>query len=214
MNRSVFIVLLMLLQTASGAVPRLFQEKEFTSASFAEAVNHFIALGEQGAVEELDGLALDSGADFTNHGSGAWSVNERIGWMCRVLFEPRAGEPLRPPLFGALFIPEETMPSNSWPLYPVALSRSTYFVLSEGYMRGGRGENPKDYVEFCRQNGNFRKQAVAVPTRKQAIAAAAALRGSSAWKAIKWTDSGVNWSYDMDEPWSWKFIQNQAENIP
>lgn len=204
-----------MLHTVSAGVPRLFQAETFTAKSFAEAVNHFIALGQDAAVEELRGLTLDRDTDFALHGNGAWSVNERVGWVCRVLFEAKAKEPLRPPAFGALAaLPESTMPHKDWPLYPVVLSGSTYFVLSEGYSLAGRAEDPKAYIEYCRQTGVFRKDSVTVPTKAQALKDAAALRQSTAWKAIKWKDSGVGWSYTLSETGTWEFVQNQAETIP
>ncbi len=208
MTRSIIIALLLTLQVACAAVPRLFQERDFTTASFADAVNHFITLGEDASVRELRGLATDSITDFKR----GFSVNERIGWMCRVLFEAKT-ESLRPPRYGALSLPYHTMPDKSWPLYPVALSGSTYFVLSEGYSLGGRAEDPKAYIEYCHQTGVFRKKPITVPTKTQALADASALRQSAAWQAIKWKDSGENWSYTMDEEWTWKFIQKQAEDI-
>lgn len=207
-TRSIIIGFVLTLQVVCGGVPRLFQEKEFTAASFAEAANHFVALGEEAAVQELRGLATNSFTDFKS----GFSVNERIGWMCRVLFEAKA-DGLRAPRFGALHLPYQTMPDRSWPLYPVALSGSSYFVLSEGYRLAGRAEDPKVYLDYCRQAGGFRKKLITVPTKMQALADASALRRSAVWQAIKWKDSGENWSYMMDEEWTWKFIQKQAEDI-
>lgn len=200
------VVVLWTLQAACGAVPRLFQEKEFTSGSFAEAVNHFIAMGEDAAIKELQVLA--AGED-TNTKRG-FSLNERVGWMCRVLFEPKAAN-LRPPSFGALDLPYHSMPSESWPLYPVALSGSTYFVFSEGYSCGGLPEVSRAYIAYCRQAGVFRKKPIHVPSIILARLDADALRCSAAWKAIKWKDSGENWSYTMDELRAWEFIQKQAD---
>src|ERR1051326_7418577 len=102
---------------------RLFEKEEFNSASFADAANHFVAHGEDAAVEQLCGMLSDS-------------FSLRILFMCRVLFEPRS-ETLRPPAIGAFSLPRHTMPAKAWPLYPVALSGSSYFVLTEGYMCAG-----------------------------------------------------------------------------
>ena len=52
--------------------------------------------------------------------------------MCRVLFEPKGQDSLRQPMYGALDLPWNSMPLTKWPLYPVALSGSSYFVLSDG----------------------------------------------------------------------------------
>ena len=209
MKRSIALVWLMTLQFCGGATPELFQQRDFTAATFAEAINSFVRLGENAAVQELRGLALDDTKD-----RGEWSVNERIGWMCRVLFDPKDSLPIRQPLFGALSLPYHTMPLSSWPRYPVALSGSTYFVLSEGYELSGLPEDSRDYIEHCRIHGVFRKTSIAVPTRAQALLDAAALRKSKAWTDIKWTDKDESWSYPMAEACAWEFIQKQANGIP
>ena len=164
MKNSIVLVWLMTLQLSCGATPQLFRQRDFTAASFAEAANHFVTLGEDAAVQELRGLALDHSKDFAGH-RGEWNINERIGWMCRVLFDPKDKQPIRQPLFGGLSSPYHTMPLSRWPRYPVALSESTYFVLSQGYILDGFPEDPKDYIEHCRKNGVFRKSKVTVPTK-------------------------------------------------
>ena len=200
------------LQLCCAATPELFRQRAFTAASFAEAVNHFIDLGENAAVGELRGLAVDYIKDHHDH-RGEWSINERIGWMCRVLFESKTNGFIDPPRFGRLDLPVETMPDSSWPLYPVALSGSTYFVLSQGYFLAGAPQDPKDYIDECRKVGAFRKAKVSIPTRAQALKDAAALRQSKAWTSIKWKNSGPGWSYQLSEYGTWEFIEQQAEEI-
>jgi hypothetical protein len=193
--------------------PRLFQEHAFTAASLADAVNHFVGLGEDAAMRELQEIAQAEREDCYSRGGVYWSMKERVGWMCRILFESKDGRPLREPYFGALDLPYHSMPNTSWPLYPVALSGSTYFVLSEGYWLAGVAEDINAYIAYCRQTGAFRRTPVAVPTRAQAMMDAAVLRASPAWQAIKWTDSGQGWSYTLNEDGSWEFIHNQAAMI-
>lgn len=207
-----FLTFFFLIRICRSDPPPLFSEREFTCASFAEAVNHFISLGEDNAVKELRRLALRPGEDFiASHGE--FSVNERIGWVCRVLFQPNDGKPLRPPLYGGLNLPENSMPLKSWPLYPVAFSGGTYFVLSQGYMLLGVAEDPKDYIDYCRTTGHFRKTPIPVPTRMDALRDATALKESEPWRVIKWKDRGEEWNYSINEERVWSFIQNQAESI-
>jgi hypothetical protein len=196
--------------------PRLFRQKEVDAAMFAEAVNHFVYIGEDAAVRELVGLASSNTdlTDFKMSKGEVWSTNERIGWMCRVLFESKEGYPLRSPMFGGLMLPQRTMPLGNWPHYPVAKSGSSCFVLSEGYMLGGVAEPAEDYVLFCRQNGVFRTKRIAVPSKQTALRDAATLRNSAEWQAIKWTDSGQGFSYSMDEKSCFVFIYEQADRIP
>jgi hypothetical protein len=196
-----------------ASVPRLFRERSFTCATLAEAVNHFVVIREDSALTELDTLASGKISDFTQVDL-SFSVAERIGWMCRVLYDPKGQKPLRQPGFGGLFLPWRSMPLEKWPLYPVALSGATYFVLSEGYALDGVAEDPKHYIAYCRENGIFRKTPVRVPTRDQALKDATTLRQSEAWKSIKWQDSGPGFRYTMSEEWTCKFIRGQAESTP
>jgi hypothetical protein len=192
----------------AAEVPLLFRQRSFDAAHLAEAVNYFVALGEQQAVRELSDLA----PEFNSKREDV-SLSERVGWVCRILFLPKGRKPLREPGYGGHQLPYLTMPLSRWPLYPVAASGDSFFVLSEGYSLMGIAENPKKYLEYCRANGVFRKQAVVVPTRAQAEKDVLALRQSPAWKAIQWKDGGRGTTYTISEPWIWSFIQAQADAI-
>jgi prepilin-type N-terminal cleavage/methylation domain-containing protein len=196
--------------TSTTQVPILFRERPFNSAALANAVNHFVAIGEATAILELNTLASEE-FEFTHR---EFSIHERIGWVCRVLFVPRGREPLRQPLYGALRLPYDSMPLERWPLFPVAFSGTTYFVLSEGYELSGRAEPAEYYIAYCRENGTFRRTPVKVPTREQAMKDAAALRQSEAWKAIQWPGSSPEDNETERELQIGKFIQAQAESIP
>jgi hypothetical protein len=107
------------------------------------------------------------------------------------------------------------MHQEDWPLYPVALSGSSYFVIDAGIIIGA--SNPEDaasYLQYCRESGVFRTTQVPLPTRTQAVDDAAALRTSRAWKAIKWADKGPDFEYHYDESRAWEFVQKQAEGVP
>ncbi|MEJ0090226.1 MAG: hypothetical protein WDM80_10830 [Limisphaerales bacterium] len=105
------------------------------------------------------------------------------------------------------------MPAEKWPLYPLALSGSTYVVLNERYTRKSTPETLKHYMEYCKANGAFRKAPVPVPTREQALADTEQLRQSALWKNIKWVDNG-GIGFPWGEQRTWVFIQSQARNIP
>jgi hypothetical protein len=66
-------------------------------------------------------------------------------------------------------LPRITMPLTTWPIYPVAVSGTSYFVLSEGYLVAGEPEDPKEYLRYCRTNGKFRSERVPIPTRVDAL---------------------------------------------
>jgi hypothetical protein len=217
------ILLLLTLEQDNAAVPDFFREKQFTAASFAEAVNHFVGLGESNALSELRNLEND--ISLTNH----TDVPIKIGLICKVLFASETNSPLRPPEFGwlpklgSIGLPPvfptsrwETI-SNDWPLYPVARINLAYFVLSDSYAFEGFGgpESPESYIAFCEKHGVFRKTPVEVPTREEAQIEAQNLRQSRAWKSIKWKGSGEGYNfYSGGDNQAWSYIQQQADLIP
>jgi hypothetical protein len=181
-----------------ATAPELFRSPKVNCAMIADAVNHFVGLGKSAGMAELRGLASNSIGD--EYGS------ERVGYVCRVLFIPKGPEPLRPPLFGALGLPYESMPEKDWPLFPLASSGSSYFVLGFGRNLGGLPEGPLHYINYCEQTGTFRTSKVPVPTRAQALADAEALHNSHAWKAAKWRSA--------QQVETWGTVRRQAERTP
>ncbi len=216
-SRSISIIFSLLLfaiafSVGRAEIPRLFLQREFSAADLAQAVNFFVALGEENAVSELTKLAPNYDSRFGEF-NRSFNRTERVGWVCRILFVPKGKDPIRPPMYGGLMLPFETMPYTSWPLYPIAASGKTFFVLSEGYRLAGEPEEPTRYLAHCRAEGVFRKQPVPVPTQAEAQRDALTLRQSPVWKTIKWKDSGQGFSYTMSEELAWKFIQAQADTI-
>ena len=189
--------------------PVLFKQKQFDSIVLANAINYYVGLGEKQSLIELQALSVDD-FDFSN----GFDVNERIGWVCRALYETKNKKPLRPPAFGGLSLPRNSMPLQNWPLYPVAKTGSTYVVLSEGYSLAGHAEPVSSYLDYCKSNGTFLKQKISVPNRQAAITDVSNLRKSARWASIKWSDSGPGFSYTMSEQWIWDSIELQATSIP
>jgi hypothetical protein len=220
---------LIISRICQAEVPKLLTERAFNSASLAEAANHYIAIGEQATFNELEAFIADDSARTNNPLNRGYSVDERIAWIFRIVYVPKdpipmrvakTGAwipgviiPLRAPNFGWLQIPEASMPAENWPLYPLALSGSTFVVLKEIYTPKGVPETIGHYMEYCKDNGAFRKTPVVVPTREHAMKDTEQLRQSSAWKAIKWLDRGVI-SFPYGQEWTWSFIQKQARTIP
>jgi hypothetical protein len=202
----------MMLGIAHAEVPKLFTQKSFTSANLAEAVNRYVAIGEASAIKELQQLAAQDTDVNDNFLSKGFNVKERVGWVCRILYEPKGHSPLRAPRFGELALPEKSMPAEKWPLYPLALSGSMYVVLKEGYMPNGTPEEVAHYLKYCKNNGVFRKTPVEVPTREQAEADIAILRQSAEWQAIQWRNND-GFSYPMGEQLTWAFIKGQTKAI-
>lgn len=212
MTRLFILFFVMTLGTGRAEIPKLFRERAFTCVTLANAANYFIGLGEDAAVKELEQLSeIEAAEAEKNRGfdTRGFSINERIGWVCRILFEPKDGTYIRAPMFGKLDIPERYMPIAKWPLYPVVLSGSTYFVMAESYSADNlKPEDPKHYIEYCVENGNFRKTPVKIASKAQILKDADALRQSAPWQEIKWLDDG-GFSYPLGEQWTWAFIQKQ-----
>jgi hypothetical protein len=209
-------------------VPKLLTERVFTPATLAEAVNHYVALGEEATFKELKAFIAED-ATHTNYlFNRGYSVDERIGWIFRILYEPRMGASMivpktgvvipgrlitmRAPMFGILGLPEKSMPAEIWPLYPLALSGSTYIVLKERYTPKGVPETAEHYMAYCRNNGDFRKAPVPVPTREQALKDTQDFRQSAAWKSVKWFNE-KSISFPLGEEWTWAAIQHRSNAI-
>jgi hypothetical protein len=200
----------MMLGLAHAEVPKLFSQKNFTSANIAEAVNRYVAIGEASAVKELQQLAAQDISENDNFLSKGFSVKERVGWVCRILYEPKGHSPLRAPEFGELPLPEKSMPAEKWPLYPLALSGTTYVVLKQGYTADGTPEEVAHYLKYCRNNGVFRKTPVEVPTKEQAETDITNLRQSAEWQSIQWRNND-GFNYPMGEQLTWAFIKGQCK---
>lgn len=195
---------------SSESIPDLFMENAFTSATLAQAVNHYVTLGETKAVRELESLA-SANTLLDDYGSARqFSRSERIGWVCRILFISKGKVALRAPYFGALAIPRYL---RVCPLYPVVQSGSSYFVLSEGYTLSGLAEPAKDYIEYCEANGDFRADPVPVPTHAQAVQDALGLKQSPTWRSTKWSGERMRNEYDTDQESVWEFIQGQTMRL-
>ena len=186
-------------------IPKLFQQQSFNCDTLADAANHYVAIGEDATIRELSALPPDDykGID----------IDERVGWVCRILFQPKGKHFLREPMLGGLQLPYEFRRSPNWPLYPIAQSGSSYFVLSEGYMLAGFPEPREAYLNYCRTNGRYRTSTVPRPSKSQAESDATTLRQSKNWQVIRWT-SRLGYSYGSTENATFAYIKAQADSIP
>ncbi len=191
-------------EASEDPLPALLTSKKFDVFRLAEATNYFVELGEEKTVERFVELSKNSTVSGQPLG---FDINERIGWLCRILYVAN-DEPIRQPFFGGLSLPP--MPLEKWPLYPVAKSGNTYFVLSSGYSLGGRPEPVKSYIEHCQQQGTFRTEPIEVPPPMDATGNAESLKQSPRWQALVWKGESPGSSYFISEDWVWKKIAAQA----
>ena len=196
---------------APAHTPRLFHETGFGCQSFAMAVNYFVGLGKDKSVKELNRIAE---SDLRHEILGRTSINERIGWLCRVLFVPKGRKCIREPQFGAHHMAWMDDPNGDWPLLPMCQSGSSYFVISEGLSGGGLPETVKHFLEYCSEIANFRTVPIHVPSRAEAYQDAASLRKSPQWRAILWAPGlPVGMALRVENE-CWDFIRQQADMIP
>lgn len=195
---------------AEDGIPDLFVKKQFDCSALAKTANYFISLGQERAIEELKELEGDRSAAIER----GFHTNERIGWVCRILFQVGRDKPLRQPRFGGLSLPYLTMPLERWPHYPVVESEGVFFVLSEGYKLMGIAERASAYIDYCSSNGTFRATKVNIPTRAEAIAAFDALKATERWKVIKWKDERPGTKYTISEELVVRDVNAQATATP
>jgi len=193
--------------------PTLFTEKEFSATTLAHTVNHYIALGEMTAMRELEVLGRGEvlGRAQASKDEDGIAIDQRIGWICRILFLPKSGS-LWPPSDGCLF-PADRTNAVDWPLYPLAKSGTTFCVLSEMSACFGYRAPIAYYLTYCQENGVFRSCPVPLPTRSSAIADLKQLRQSKRWQEIQWDFASPGRSYSCNESWFWSFIIKQGESI-
>jgi hypothetical protein len=190
--------------------PQLFRQREFDAAMLAEAVNHFLKLGPVPGEKALKDLAAIASIRQTD----GLSLTERAAWICRVLYQPAARAPLRDIRSGGLSLPYLSMPLAKWPLYPLARSGDSLFVLAEGRHGTGIPESLTKYIAWCRSQGVWLDKPLPVPDRATAMRDAENLRAGAAWQAIRWKDRKQGNSYTMHEAATWSWIAAQAERIP
>ncbi len=192
-----------------GEVPQVITVREFNSATLSEASNYYIGFGEDRAIKELKALEQGLGESISQN----FDRNERIGWICRIIFKGEQGQPLRQPNYGGLSLPRFTMPLERWPLYPIAESDGVFFVLSQGYTLLGQAERASDYIDYCSTAGEFKKTLLEIPTREHAIEAFDSFKKAERWTMIKWQVERQCSKYTMYESWVLRGIEVQASSI-
>jgi len=214
MKNYIYILLLSLSSPLLLAVERspvLLSELRFNSNSLSKAVNHYISIGEMQTITELK-KATKQPLKLGSLALTKQERDERIGWLCRILFQAEEGKLLRPPKYGELSLPTLTMPAKLWPLYPIAETEGVYLILSDGFAPG-KYELASDYIDYCRTEGKFRTVKIKEPTNIEADKALNSLISSERWKAIKWVDKTKNRSYKMNINSCLNYLRMQTKNI-
>jgi len=141
--------------------------------------------------------------------------NRKVCHLCRLIFTPtNSGEFLRAPrLGGSSTMPYESLKPPNWPDMPFAIVNGVPYSMTFGYALQGMPERAESYLAYCQTNGNFRTKTFPKPTFLTASNALNQLFGSAAWKALKWKDQGLGWSYTFDEDYAKTGLRKQIENM-
>jgi hypothetical protein len=190
-----------------GVSSEVFVPHHPTCFELATTANRFIALGEEGTVAEL----TRRWNEVRNDSRVESSTREQIGWVCRLVFTAKPGATLRPPMFGGHDLPFDSFQGSDWPFFPLAESDGVFFLLAEGYVLSGLPEDPLDYLSYCRANGLFRHDKMAIPSEEKAAQALDRFLRSEEWKRIKWQNSGSGFHYDMSATPIIEFLRAQTK---
>jgi hypothetical protein len=196
--------LLIAFNTQATPIEILYKPSRLSSKDWAEVASYFIELGEEKAVTELK--------EKSSGKSGR--VNTRTGLICRVLFEPKGSKPLRQPNLGTLALPYLSMPLSKWPHYPLVKENGIWFLLEENYQRSGSEETARAYIDYCQQEGRFRTEKVAVPTKEETVDALKSLLSSKRWADIRWSDSRRGIDYTYDRQWTVDILKAHTRFLP
>ncbi|MBL8515821.1 MAG: hypothetical protein JNM76_02535 [Betaproteobacteria bacterium] len=171
-------------------------------AVIAHAVNGLVARGERDALQHLRATG-----DQARPRARIRTFEERRFWLLRLLYQPPAGTPLRPPRIGELLLPNAWKSLRAWPMFPLAESGKSWFVLAEGHVLIGKAESYEEYLAYCRAAGRFRSQLLPVPTPAEALADAEALEQAASWLA---SDQG---KIALGNDPFWRAVRAQAERV-
>ena len=146
-----------------------FSPERFKSETYIRLAIELQALGREKAELRLHEIARNG-----------YTLGRAI-ILSRMLFKWRPGEQFtRPSIGGALFMGGTDY--SDWPLEPIELIDGVPFVISRGYVIGGKPENDDEYVRYCETHADWSDLQYAVPTKQQEQAALAKLVRSQKWK--------------------------------
>src|ERR1017187_1962545 len=176
-----------------------------------ESANALVLAGRDSACAHLRQLAAKRWETIHQQEE----ANQNICLLSRLVFvasSPSAS--LRAPRLGALSgVPYESMSADAWPYLPFAITNEVPLSVTLGYNLGGFAERAVNYLTYCVSNGVFRTTPFPPPTPASASNALNQIFVSPAWKALKWKDSGLGWSYTLDEGYAKEMLWKQVENM-
>jgi len=183
---------------------------EFRPDEAVRSANVLIAAGSEAACSALKRVG-NAKWDFPED----YEMDQKVCHLCRLVFVPQTGgKPLRAPRLGAPeLLPLHSMRDADWPFMPFAIVQNVPLSMTLGYSLEGVPERAADYITYCMSNGTFRTQSFPMPSSTTASNALHEVLASPAWKALKWKDSGVGWSYTLSEDYTKEMVWKQVGNM-
>jgi hypothetical protein len=132
-----------------------------------------VRLQGQGKAEAYASLATMASKKGQRH---------KIYTLCRMLFTNRKGvEFRRPRIGGAAFLGRTDY--SDWPLEPIEIVDGVPFLITKGYMLGGKPEYPEMYLNYCLKNCEWGGTKFTIKTEEEKQMALKRLLESTKWKA-------------------------------
>jgi hypothetical protein len=170
-----------------SALPNFyFDPRAYRVDPYIDAAVALQSLGPSRALDRLHTMAQER--DFADpSGLIRLGAAARMSVLCRMLFKPKIGSQLRPPLVGgAIYLGDSTpslQPASSdWPLEPIEIVDGVPFLIVTGYFLAGLAEPAEDYLEYCSTNGIWVDHRYHLKTPGDKQKALQKLLASSRWK--------------------------------
>jgi hypothetical protein len=146
---------------------------EFRPDPYIKAAIALQGMGKKRACKRLAELAKEEQRTYRE----GW----RVSILCRMLFTAKPGGKFRGPHIGVpAFLGGTDYPD--WPLEPIEIVDGVPFRIVWGYSRGGRGELPSTYVDYCLNQCDWSSIEYAPKTADEKARALKKLLGSKKWK--------------------------------
>ncbi len=129
------------------------------------------SIGKEAAVKKLLAYAQDERHDFN------------VIILCRMLFVAKPNNDFRRPGIGGAYFLGDTDYAN-WPLEPIELVDGVPFLITRGYLLGGRGESGKSYLYYCIENCEWNKENYELKSGLEKREALDKLLASPKWKHL------------------------------
>ncbi len=193
----------------------------FNPVPIVVTANKLIALGQQNAYASL--LQYAEQPVDKHQPMQRMYRDYYVAWLSLLVYDPKPGSGLPWPQFGGPGFPDTgdfgddtrgRMNKETWPRFPLALSRGVPFLLVRGgYMLAGEAESGFVFLKRCQANGTFHATPYSVPTHTEEEVALNELISSPQWRALQWHESTSPNYLHANENREIEFLRQQVERV-